>query len=80
MQNERKEPTIYLNLAELLPSSGKESEMTLAEQIQKYVDQLPPEKQREVLDFVAFLQKQGSDIPACQEAYSARAPRFRFMA
>jgi hypothetical protein len=31
--------------------------MTLAEQIQKYVDQLPPEKQSEVLDFVAFLQK-----------------------
>lgn len=32
--------------------------MTLAEQIQKYVKQLPPEKQSEVLDFVAFLQKQ----------------------
>jgi hypothetical protein len=31
--------------------------MTLAEQIQKYVDQLPPEKQSEVLDFVTFLQK-----------------------
>ena len=32
--------------------------MTLAEQIQKYVNQQPPEKQSEVLDFVAFLQKQ----------------------
>lgn len=32
--------------------------MTLAEQIQKYVKQLPPEKQSEVLDFAAFLQKQ----------------------
>jgi hypothetical protein len=31
--------------------------MTLAEQIQKYVNQLPPEKQSEVLDFVTFLQK-----------------------
>jgi hypothetical protein len=31
--------------------------MTLAEQIQKYVNQLPPEKQNEVLDFVTFLQK-----------------------
>ena len=31
--------------------------MTLAEQIQQYVNQLPPEKQSEVLDFVAFLQK-----------------------
>lgn len=31
--------------------------MTLAEQILKYVNQLPPEKQSEVLDFVAFLQK-----------------------
>jgi hypothetical protein len=31
--------------------------MTLAEKIQKYVTQLPPEKQIEVLDFVTFLQK-----------------------
>lgn len=29
--------------------------MTVAEQIQKYVTQLPPEKQQEVLDFVTFL-------------------------
>jgi len=36
---------------------GKEPYMTLAEQIQQYVNQLPPEKQIEVLDFVAFLQK-----------------------
>ncbi|PJH74543.1 MAG: hypothetical protein CO064_11485 [Anaerolineae bacterium CG_4_9_14_0_8_um_filter_58_9] len=32
--------------------------MTLAEQIQKYVNQLPPEKQSELLDFAAFLRKQ----------------------
>jgi Protein of unknown function (DUF2281) len=32
--------------------------MTLAEQIQNQVRQLPPERQGEVLDFVMFLQKQ----------------------
>ena len=31
--------------------------MTLVEQIQKYVTQLPPEKQIEVLDFITFLQQ-----------------------
>jgi len=31
--------------------------MTLTEQIQKHVIQLPPEKQQEVLDFVTFLQQ-----------------------
>ncbi|MDO9299867.1 MAG: DUF2281 domain-containing protein [Anaerolineales bacterium] len=30
--------------------------MTLMEQIQKQIRQLPPESQREVLDFVTFLQ------------------------
>jgi hypothetical protein len=35
---------------------GKESGMTLMEQIQKRLSKLSPEKQREVLDFVAFLQ------------------------
>jgi hypothetical protein len=39
-----------------LPLVRKEFEMTLADQIQKYVKQLPPEKQSEVLDFAAFLQ------------------------
>jgi hypothetical protein len=34
--------------------------MTLAEQIQKYVNQLPPEKQSEVLDFIAFLNMRSS--------------------
>ncbi|HEY3289620.1 MAG TPA: DUF2281 domain-containing protein [Anaerolineae bacterium] len=32
--------------------------MTLAEQIQKELNMLPPEKQSEVLDFIAFLQQQ----------------------
>ena len=31
--------------------------MTLIEQIQKQVTQLPPDKQHEVLDFVVFLQE-----------------------
>lgn len=34
--------------------------MTLIEQIQKNVLKLPPDKQREVLDFVAFLQLRSS--------------------
>jgi hypothetical protein len=36
--------------------------MTLAEQIQKQLTLLPPEKQFEVLDFIAFLQ-QRSGLP-----------------
>ncbi len=31
--------------------------MTLVEQIQQQVTQLPPDKQREVLDFIVFLQE-----------------------
>ncbi len=31
--------------------------MTLSEQIEKQLNTLPPEKQREVLDFIAFLQQ-----------------------
>ena len=34
--------------------------MTLLEQIQQHLRQLPVEKQREVLDFVTFLQLQAS--------------------
>lgn len=36
--------------------------MTLQDQIQKQISQLPPEKQVEVLDFIAFL-LQRSSIP-----------------
>jgi hypothetical protein len=42
---------------------GKESDMTLMEQIQKRLSNLPPEKQREVLDFVAFLQLHSPKLP-----------------
>jgi hypothetical protein len=34
--------------------------MTLLEQIQQQVNRLPPEKQREVLDFVAFLHQRAA--------------------
>lgn len=42
---------------------GKESSMTLMEQIQKRLSKLPPEKQREVLDFIAFLQLRPHNLP-----------------
>jgi hypothetical protein len=42
---------------------GKESRMTLMEQIQKRLLKLSPEKQREVLDFVAFLQLRPHKLP-----------------
>jgi hypothetical protein len=41
----------------------KESGMTLMEQIQKRLSKLSPEKQREVLDFVAFLQLRPYRLP-----------------
>jgi hypothetical protein len=34
----------------------KENDMTLMEQVQEQMKQLPPDKQSEVLDFVTFLQ------------------------
>ncbi len=37
--------------------------MTLLEQIQKEIQLLPPEKQSEALDFILFLQRQGSVKP-----------------
>jgi hypothetical protein len=42
-----------------------EAVMTLAEQIQKQLSALPPEKQNEVLDFITFLQQRAvMDQPA----------------
>ena len=43
--------------------AGKESGVTLIEQIQKRVQKLSPDKQREVLDFVAFLQFHSPRLP-----------------
>ena len=48
--------------------------MTLAEQIQKYVNQLPPEKQSEVLDFVAFLQKRATASQPARKHLCASTP------
>ena len=42
---------------------GKESGMSLMDQIQKRLLKLSPEKQREVLDFVAFLQLHSRKLP-----------------
>ena len=41
--------------------------MTLVEQIQNQLRQLPPDKQSEVLDFITFLQER---IRASQSAYA----------
>jgi hypothetical protein len=43
--------------------ASKESDMTLMEQIQRRLSKLPPDKQREVLDFVAFLQLHSFKLP-----------------
>jgi hypothetical protein len=37
--------------------------MTLLEQIEKQLSVLPPEKQSEVLDFIAFLQQRTNTLP-----------------
>ncbi len=37
--------------------------MTLLEQIEKQLSVLPPEKQSEVLDFIAFLQQRVNALP-----------------
>jgi hypothetical protein len=50
--------------------------MTLAEQIQKYVNQLPPEKQSEVLDFVAFLQKRATASQPARKHSLRKHPAF----
>jgi hypothetical protein len=41
----------------------KESDMTLMEQIQKRLSKLSPDKLRQVLDFVAFLQLRPHKLP-----------------
>jgi hypothetical protein len=51
-----------------------ENEMTLIEQIQNEARLLPPEKQREALDFIAFLQ-QRSDLLSKSHQASGQAKR-----
>ena len=51
--------------------------MTLAEQIQKQLGELPPEKQSEVLDFVTFLrgQMQATHSVAANDIFVISRPR-----
>ena len=46
--------------------------MTLLEQIQNQLRQLPPEKQSEVLDFVSFLQQRLTVAPQSAQQRSLR--------
>ena len=48
--------------------------MTLQDQIQKQISQLPPEKHVEVLDFIAFL-LQRSSVPARSKRQSLKKHR-----
>jgi len=41
--------------------------MTLLEQIEKQLSVLPPEKQSEVLDFIAFLQQRTNVLPSVKQ-------------
>ena len=50
--------------------------MTLPEMIQQQVDQLPLEKQTEVLDFVAFLQQQSAQSKPAQARTLRQHPAF----
>jgi hypothetical protein len=42
--------------------------MTLLEQIEKQLRVLPPEKQEEVMDFIAFLQHKAGMLPPVKRA------------
>jgi hypothetical protein len=46
--------------------------MTLSEQIQQQLRNLPPEKQREVLDFVTFLQQRAAVVGPSKKSRSMR--------
>ena len=50
--------------------------MTLAEQIQEQVRQLPPEKQGEVLDFVVFLQQRVAGQEPVKERSLTKHPAY----
>ncbi|MFN8460843.1 MAG: hypothetical protein U0X93_03605 [Anaerolineales bacterium] len=53
-------------------AAGEESRMTLIEQIQKIVLKLSPDKQREALDFVAFLQLRSTKTPGASGGCATR--------
>jgi len=50
--------------------------MTLLEQIQEHLKQLPPDKQSEVLDFARFLQQQIADRQTARPRSLRQHPAF----
>ena len=50
--------------------------MTLQDQIQKQISQLPPEKQTEVLDFIAFLLQRSSVSASSKRQPLKKHPAF----
>ena len=50
--------------------------MTLLEQIEKQLSDLPPEKQQEVLDFIAFLQQRVSTSRTIKRRSLIKHPAF----
>lgn len=50
--------------------------MTLLEQIEKQLRLLPPEKQEEVMDFIAFLQQKAGILPSAKRASLKEHPAF----
>jgi hypothetical protein len=50
--------------------------MTLLEQIQRRLSDLPPEKQSEVLDFVTFLQQRPEAVRSTRQRTLRRHPAF----
>ena len=54
--------------------------MSLLDEIQQHVKQLPPEKQSEVLDFIAFLQQRSASDQPVNRSLTQRASRLWFVA
>lgn len=50
--------------------------MTLLEQIEKQLSALPPEKQNEVLDFIAFLQQRANTSKPIKRRLLKKHPAF----
>ena len=50
--------------------------MTLLEQIEKQLSLLPPDKQEEVLDFIAFLQQKSGVLPPAKPSSLKRHAAF----
>jgi hypothetical protein len=64
-----------------LDKGNKENAMTLLELIQNQIQQLPPEKQAEVLDFATFLQERAQKLlPASSDTERTERLRRAFAA